>query len=103
MLINLSNHPQIEWGKKQLQFTQQQYGRVIDILFPQISAKATSAQVQELAEQMVKQIGDEYGNKDVAVPIMGELTFVHKVVLLFKENNIRCVASTTERKVEIKK
>lgn len=101
VLINLSNHPQNKWLKKQLEAAKK-YGEVIDMPFPQIDAKTNSEDVKELAREYAQKIIDDYddGDTEITVHIMGEMTFVYNFVRLFQGCGIRCIASSTQRIVE---
>ncbi len=69
---------------------------VIDVPFPNVNPHASSSEVALLADQMLKQIIDQYGNQCV-IHVMGELTFCYTFVRKALAQNIRCVSSTTER------
>lgn len=105
MLINLSNHPTNKWGKKQLEIAIKQYGAVIDVPFPSISAKATTSQIIKKAHKYLDKIIlliNKSNNKRTAVHLMGEYTFTFHLVSLLKKKNIPVIASTTNRVVEEK-
>lgn len=101
MLINLSNHPVTEWDKRQLRLAEQKYGKVTDEPFPYIPPEADNKSVESIAWQMVEDICTTYNSKDIVIHIMGEQTFVYKCVSLFKGQGIPCIASTTERNVQL--
>ena len=100
MFINLSNHPSDIWDETQLAAAQA-YGEVKDYPFPAISPEMSSDEVKKLAEECVEEILKIFG-KDITVHVMGEMTFTFMVVTRLKEMEIKCVASTTERKVTMK-
>ena len=100
MLINLSNHPSTRWNEKQMNATIEEYGSVQDIQFPNIPPAATSKEVQQMAKNYVQQIRElakDEANQPFAAHVMGEMTFMFRVVKLLRRSNIKCVASTTER------
>lgn len=100
MLINLSNHPSTRWNDKQMQTAKAQFGNVKDIQFPNIPPAATSKEVQKMTKTYVQQIrtlAKEPQNQPFAAHVMGEMTFMYRVVKLLRRSNIKCVASTTER------
>lgn len=100
MLINLSNHPSTRWNDKQIQTTLATYRSVHDIAFPNIPPAATAEEVQKLAATYVQQIlelANKPENQPFAAHVMGEMTFMYRVVSLLLRANIKCVASTTER------
>ena len=84
-----------------------EYSHVEDLQFPQINPSATTEEVQELAkdyfnkclrlfEDYVEHVKQEQYN--FAVHVQGEFTFVYNIVSMFKNEDIKCVASTSERK-----
>lgn len=99
MLINLSNHPHTKWGEKQQGAAIEQYDSIKDISFPNIPPKATEKDIKKLAKQYLQKIEIEAGQNKVVVHIMGEMTFVFRMVKLLKRRKIKCIASTTARNV----
>ena len=100
MLINLSNHPSTRWNEKQMNATIEEYGSVQDIQFPNIPPAATTKEVRQMAKTYVQQIRELAKNEDnqpFAAHVMGEMTFMFRVVKLLRRSGIECVASTTER------
>ena len=107
MLINLSNHPSVNWGKQQTDTSIAAYGNISDITFPQINPEWGTDQIMRLTETYYGKITDllkqNYSkNEKNAVHIMGELTFVYHLVKQLKSSGINCVASTSNRIVEEK-
>lgn len=103
MLINLSNHPCSSWSEKQLKAANKKFGKVIDLPFPLISPRANSKQVQAKAYKYLSKIVDLLklsNDKDNAVHLMGEFTFVYHLVNLLKKKKIKVIVSTTDRIVE---
>ena len=105
MLINLSNHPSNKWGKKQQDAASEKYGIISDLPFPTISPNWGETKIQQLSDEYfvkIAKILDQCPNdpKQNAVHIMGEFTFVFKLVTLLKNSSINCIASTAERKVQ---
>ena len=100
MLLNLSNHPFQLWSEEQRQTAQEQFGTIQDMPFPQIAPDATEQDIQQLAEQYLKNIQDLGTPQKVTIHIMGELTFSFTMVQLLKQNDYTCVASTTQRIVQ---
>ena len=104
MLINLSNHPQLKWDKKQLSTAIKQYGSVLDMSFPNINPQISAKEVGNIVLEFytrITNIFDECANTpfENAVHIQGEFTFVFQLVTLLKKSNIPCVASTSNRNV----
>lgn len=103
MLINLSNHPSNKWSSKQLSTALKKYKSIVDLPFPVISPKATTSQVKANAKryfnEVVKLISSS-SDKNNAVHLMGEFTFVYQLTSLLKQKNISALVSTTNRIVE---
>ena len=100
MLINLSNHPSTRWNEKQMNATIEEYGSVQDIQFPNIPPAATTKEVQQMAKtyvQQIRELAKDEDNQPFAAHVMGEMTFMFRVVKLLRRSGIECVASTTER------
>lgn len=98
MLINLSNHPSVNWSEEQTISAEQQFGQIVDIPFPAVDPYAS--------EDVVAAIADEYcqlvletacGQEYVAVHLMGEMTLTFALLQQLSANGILCVASTTQR------
>lgn len=100
MLINLSNHPSGRWNLKQLEMARE-FGDIRDIPFPHIDPEASGEALQQLAANYLVDIEDYAAKSEnaVVVHIMGELTFCFSLVKQLQNKGIRCIASTTERKV----
>jgi NADH:ubiquinone oxidoreductase subunit C len=105
MLINLSNHPKEKWSEKQLSAAIKKYKQIVDIPFPYISPKANTKQVIARATKYYKQILDllkSSPDKNNAVHLMGEFTFVYHLVNMLKKKKVKVLVSTTHRIVEEK-
>lgn len=103
MLINLSNHPKDKWSAKQLSAALKKYKSVVDLPFPLISPKANTSQVKSKAKKYLQQIIEIINASDDrqnAVHLMGEFTFVYHLTSLLKQKNISVVVSTSNRIVE---
>lgn len=98
MFINFSNHPSEHWNKRQREASLV-YGELVDLSFPQIAPSATTEELQALAQEWVQKILKLRSEHDTTVHIMGEMTFTFMVVTELKAMGIKCVASTTKRKV----
>jgi hypothetical protein len=100
MLLNLSNHPVKNWSEKQIAAAHKKFSKVEDLPFPQIDPNASETDIEKLAKEYFNICNDKllhFPNENNAVHIMGELTFTFALVKKLLENNIVCVASTTER------
>lgn len=93
-LINLSNHPSINWPESQRLTAQKQFGKIEDLSFPNIPPNHSPEDIAALAEQYCSQVR---AHRPSAVHLMGEMTFTFALVNLLKNAGIPCVASTTER------
>lgn len=100
MLINLSNHPSDLWEGKQLEAAGQ-FGEIVDIPFPQVGPEASHEDILALAEECVHAIEEKAQDAEITVHVMGEMTLTYAIVARLKEMGIPCVASTTERHVEL--
>lgn len=98
ILINLSNHPKSSWLPEQLDTALETYHKIIDLAFPNISPLDNKKDITNLALDYlnkIKNIIDKEG--PAVVHIQGEFTFCFQMVQLLKNNNIKCIASTTQR------
>lgn len=103
MLINLSNHPVAKWQEKQIQVAKKKYKEIYDIPFPYISPRLGTKAVQKKAERYLEKILEllkDSKDKNNAVHLMGEFTFVYHLVNLLKMKKIPVLCSTTDRIVE---
>ncbi len=100
MLLNLSNHPSTNWPANQLEAATQQFGGVQDMPFPEIVPEWGADEVLQLAERYYNDIRKS-ALLPSAVHLMGELTFTFALVQKLKAAGISCIASTTERIVNL--
>lgn len=96
IFVNLSNHPSASWSPEQRRAAEE-YGEIVDMSFPSISPGADRESIMELTEDFLNGILELSSSADVAVHIMGEMTFTYALVERLKSMGIVCVASTTER------
>ncbi len=102
MLLNLSNHPSDLWDENQLKAATDNFGKVADLPFPEISPEADSASIEALAHHYCKKVLNLLSSSSYAhsaVHLMGEMTFTYCLTGLLQQSGVRCVASTTVRKV----
>lgn len=99
MLINLTNHPSSKWSSVQMKAAKTYYGEVVDYTFPIVSSTASKSDISIMAETIVEEIVNLYGRKNIAIHVMGELTLCYNLIRKFAEQDILCVASTTDRVV----
>lgn len=78
MLLNLTNHPYQTWKPAQQNAAHEQFGEVIDLMFPSVDPTAKPSIINTLAEQEAKKIIDEYKDKEnVHILLMGEFSFTY--------------------------
>ena len=102
MLINLSNHPHLNWSDSHFTLASTLYENVESIPFPHIEPEYSSEDLYEIVHCYLTKILDlakQFDAKDFTVHIQGESVFVFKLVNLLKQLNIVCIASTTKRDV----
>lgn len=97
--INFSNHPSGLWSDEQISAAKQ-YGEIIDIPFPAISPEAIKEDLDIISKDAIQQIINSHLPPST-VHIMGEMTLTFALVTELKALGYTCLASTTERKVEI--
>ncbi len=98
MFINLSNHPSRLWGEEQLRQASL-FGEIIDMPFPHVAPDADEEEIQALADEYVMKIMEMRYEDEVVVHVMGEMALTYAIVDRLKKKDIKCVASTTMRKV----
>lgn len=102
MFVNLSNHNSSKWSDNQIKAAQQ-YGKIVDLQFPNIDPEATKEQIENLALDYIGQIKEMMvKEKETAattiIHVMGEMNFTFQVVVNAEiELGVDCVASTTKR------
>jgi hypothetical protein len=96
VLLNLSNHPSDAWGAAQ-RAAAERFGGVRDVPFPAVPPDA--ADVSALARAVVERLRADPA-RDV-VHVMGELTLCFAVVARLQRAGVRCVASTSARRVAV--
>lgn len=101
MLINLSNHPSHLWSEKQISEANTQFGEVIDIPFPSVDPdsdiKWTEKIAGEYLELILQTAAQSMGN--TVVHLMGEFSFVFRLLLLLRNSGLKAVCSTSQREV----
>ncbi len=93
IFINLTNHPSNEWSNEQL-LAAEKYGKVIDILFPNVPADAGTDDIRELCDIMVDKVMSYH---PVIVLCQGEFTLAFKIINRLMDNNVMVVAACSER------
>jgi len=99
MLINLSNHPSATWSEEQMQAAAEQFGKVVDVPFPDIDPVWNTEQIEQLAdvylEKIEKLTAEHQANP--TVHLMGEYTFCFALVRKLQAIGVECVVSTSQR------
>ena len=101
MFVNLSNHPSKTWNETQKKAAQQ-YGQIIDMPFPTISATGDELYILDLVRDIKVQKLYRFNPLNDVIHVMGELCFTFALVQELKKNGFVCLASTSERVVEEK-
>jgi len=103
MLINLSNHPSANWGDLQKEEAEKLFGLVKDIPFPEILPEIGEEEIQTIAKDYLSRILESQTNSNdvLSVHLMGEYTFVFRLLLLLKKKGIKAFCSTSARHVKI--
>lgn len=76
MFVNCSNHQSALWNDLQRKEAEK-YGEIIDVKFPAVPAEAIEEEIQDLAQNKVKQI---LSMKPQAVMCQGEFTLTYSIV-----------------------
>ena len=102
IFVNLSNHPSSSWCDSQL-MASKKYGAICDLKFPKIDSTIDEEGINKLVENIIADIQLLSNNWSchVTVHIMGEMTFTYAMVQKLRMMGVTCVASTTERIVDI--
>ena len=95
MFINFSNHPSKNWSKEQTEQAQQ-YGKILDIPFPNVPPTYTKSQISTMAKKCV---GDILEKNPKCVLCQGEFSLAYTVINLLKERDIKVVTACSERNV----
>ncbi len=98
MLINLSNHPYAQWSDTQKQEARL-FGDCVDLPFPLVEPMGDEKYIEALVDEYHNHILElrRQSNSEIVVHLMGEMTFVYGLLERLRQDNIRCIASTTER------
>ena len=91
--INFSNHPSILWNSKQ-RSAAEEYGDIIDLPFPSVSATASEKQIAEMADIWVDKIMELH---PTAVLCQGEFTLSFAVIDRLLHLNILVLSACSDR------
>ena len=101
MLINISNHNSEKWSSEQKAAAEKEWGKIFDIQFPSVNPHISDEALDNLVEiyenEVYEKLNPTQGVDCNAVHVMGEMTFVYRLVKALQNQGIHCVASTTER------
>lgn len=98
VFVNLTNHPSSEWEKNQIDAASQ-YGEVVDFPFPIVDADASAVDLDQQAEEIIGYLLKCYRARSLTVHVMGEMGLTYRLVYGLTNRGVRCLCSTTERKV----
>lgn len=73
----------------------EEYGEIVDIPFPDVNPRGSNEYINSLVEEFYDKV-IEYDNP--VVMLQGEFIFTYRLVCKLKANNIKVVASCSERK-----
>ena len=93
MILNISNHPHVNWQEKQLRAAQA-YGEVIDIPFPLLRAAITEEEKEQIALRLLEQIREM---KPDAVIVMGEFSLLFMLVDALLDDGITVLTAASDR------
>lgn len=96
MFLNISNHVSSKWSSEQLAAAKELGGEVRDIPFPAVPPTATTAEVHQMADELIY-----YEMAGMAIPpvvmVQGEMTLTHYLVSELKARDWCVVAACSER------
>jgi hypothetical protein len=98
MLVNFSNHSSDFWSDTQMMAAENMFGKVLDFPFPAVDPNADPAEVLDLVKTTAHLLELEFGEVE-NIHVMGEMTFLYRFVGYMIQKNVRCFASTSERRV----
>lgn len=93
MLINLSNHPCVQWSDAQ-RAAAAAYGKIVDIPFPTVDAEADEQQIAAIATKYAEKLT---AMNPHAVLCQGEMTLTFALVCLLQRSGIPVLAATSKR------
>lgn len=98
IFLNISNHPLSTWTEPQKAAAGCE---ILDIPFPLVPPMASREDVQAMADEIGSQVADLItdGMEIAAAHIMGDMALTFALVVRLKNMGIKCVESTTLRKV----
>ncbi len=100
MFVNVSNHPSSRWSDDQREAALALGGEIRDFPFPNVPADASSADVLQMARDLVEDLFYEInaGQGDV-VMVQGEFSLTFATVERLRSYGISCVVACSEREL----
>lgn len=98
MLINLSNHPYMQWSERQKKAAAI-YGVTIDLPFPLVAPDADEEEIARLADLYMERVLGMGESEAFTVHIMGEQTLCFALISRLTKLGISCIASCAARDV----
>ena len=94
IFVNFTNHSSEMWEEKQL-YAARQYGRIVDLPFPNVHPDAKEQDIEILGEECCRKILEwEPG----AVLCQGEFSLTFFVVSRLREKGVKVLTACSERK-----
>lgn len=96
IFVNISNHPSADWPEEQHRAALDLAGRVEDIPFPEVGPDWSLRRLEDEADRIAGALPPETTH----AMVQGEFTLTAALVRRLQQKGIRCLAATTERRVE---
>jgi hypothetical protein len=104
-MFNISNHPSTKWSSQQLEAAKALGGEVIDIAFPAVPSSASTAEVDDMAEQLAADVFEKAGGSPTQAPaercfamVQGEMCLTFTLVRALQNLGVTCVAACSDRR-----
>lgn len=94
VFVNFTNHPSETWEEKQIEAAQQ-YGKIVDLPFPNVYPDAKERDIGILGEEYCQKILQW---EPAAVLCQGEFSLTFFVVSRLKASGIKVLTACSERK-----
>lgn len=101
LFVNISNHPSDLWCREQKDAALALCAALSDLPFPAVPPEATKAHVAAMASDVAGRLRSLAAGRRVVAHVMGEMSLTFALVSLLKAEGVTCVASSTERAVEV--
>lgn len=100
ILINFSKRNSRSWSEAQIKAAKKEFGEIVNLEFPVITAQMAKEEIQILAATAVEQI---FQLNPKAVHVVGEGSFCVILVHFLLEFGIPCIESTFEKNIGLSK